>query len=47
MPPPSTFLVLLASLINETGPTITLPTGAPRPFERHTEMVSAAATKLF
>ena len=45
MPPPHAFRSRLHLEMNASAPTITDPTGAPRPLERHTETESAAATQ--
>lgn len=44
VPPPRAFLKRRQRAINSLGPTMTEPTGAPRPFERHKLTVSHAAT---
>uniref|UniRef100_A0A7C9DPT5 Uncharacterized protein n=1 Tax=Opuntia streptacantha TaxID=393608 RepID=A0A7C9DPT5_OPUST len=46
IPPPKVFLSLFAFAIKLFEPTMTDPTGAPRPFDRQTDTESAACTNL-
>ncbi len=45
MPPPMTFLTLLALAMNSLEPSSSEPTGHPRPLDKHTEMESKRAPR--
>ena len=45
MPPPKSLRFRRTSWITSASPATAEPTGAPRPFEKHTETVSTSATR--